>query len=136
MDQDFDHLLTRIRSQLETLRASATRSQPPVVGGGMALDGKVKAAMAVDGRLLGLALDASVLQMNERDLAAAIVSAVNQAWAARQGLDESAAATAGIDPAALQRQLTQLQDQGLDTMRRFTDSMQAVLDRADARVPR
>jgi DNA-binding protein YbaB len=135
MSDAFEQLLTDTRAQLESMRARPGQGQPPAVGVGQALDGRVKTAMAADGRLLGMVLDPSVLRMDERDLARVIVAAVNQAWAARLGLDESAAAVAGMDPAVLQRQLSQLQDKGLDAMRRFTDGMQAVLDKVDARIP-
>jgi len=136
MSDAFEHLLSDLRGQLDRMRVRPPQGRPPEVGVGQALDGKVKTAMAVDGRLLGMVLDPSVLRMDERDLARVIVAAVNQAWAARLGLDESAAAVAGVDPAVLQRQLSQLQDKGLDAMRRFTDGMQAVLDKVDARIPR
>ncbi|HZM84678.1 MAG TPA: YbaB/EbfC family nucleoid-associated protein [Candidatus Limnocylindrales bacterium] len=135
MSDAFEQLLSDLRRQLERMRARPQQDQPPAVGVGQALDGKVKTAMAADGRLLGMVLDPAVLRMDERDLARVIVAAVNQAWAARQGLDEPTAAVAGMDPAVLQRQLSQLQDKGLDAMRRFTDGMQAVLDKVDARVP-
>ncbi|HZL73951.1 MAG TPA: YbaB/EbfC family nucleoid-associated protein [Propionibacteriaceae bacterium] len=135
MSDAFEQLLTDMRTQLERMHARPQEGRPPEVGVGQALDGRVKTAMAADGRLLGMVLDPSVLRMDERDLARVIVSAVNQAWAARLGLDESTAAVVGMDPAVLQRQLSQLQDRGLDTMRRFTDGVQAVLDKVDARMP-
>lgn len=135
MTDAFEQLLTDMRTQLERMRSRPQQGRPPEVGVGQALDGRVKTAMAADGRLLGMVLDPSVLRMDERELARVIVSAVNQAWAARLGLDESAAVAVGMDPAVLQRQLSQLQDRGLDTMRRFTDGMQAVLDKVDGRLP-
>lgn len=58
------------------------------------------------------------------------------AWAKHLGADDAAAAVAAIDPAVLQQRLTELQDQGLSSMRRFSETMQAVLDKLDARVPR
>ena len=135
MSDAFEQSLAELRTTLESMRARPGQGRPPGVGVGQAADGKVKTAMAADGHLLGMVLDPSILRMDERELARVIVAAVNEAWAARLGLDQSAAAVAAMDPAMLQRQLSQLQDKGLDTMRRFTDSMQGVLDKVDARIP-
>jgi hypothetical protein len=136
MSYEFEELLTNTRAQLEKLRAKPQPGPEPQVGVGRALDGKIEVEMAADGRLSGLALDASVRTLDERELAREIMAAVNEAWAKRQGLDDSAAAVAAIDSEAFQQKLTELQDQGVATMKRFTDSMQAVLDKLDARVPR
>jgi DNA-binding protein YbaB len=136
VSQEFEELLSNTRAQLEAMRAKPQPGPAPGVGQGKALDGRITVEMAADGRLSGLALDPSVLRMDERELAREIMAAVNDAWAKRQGLDESAAAVAALDTAALQRRLTELQDQGVATMRRFTDRMQAILDQAETRVPR
>lgn len=136
MSYEFEELLTNTRAQLEAMRAKPQPGPEPTVGQGRALDGRISVEMAADGRLSGLALDPSVLRMDERDLAREIMAAVNEAWAANRGLDASAAAVAALDAEALERRVTELQDQGLATMRRFTDQMQAILDRAESRVPR
>jgi DNA-binding protein YbaB len=133
---EFEELLSNTRAQLEAMRAKPEPGPAPGVGQGKALDGKIAVEMAADGRLAGLALDPSVLRLDERELAREIMAAVNDAWAKRQGLDESAAAVAALDTEALQRRMTELQDQGLATMRRFTDRMQSILDQAESRVPR
>jgi DNA-binding protein YbaB len=133
---EFEELLSNTRAQLEAMRAKPEPGPAPGVGQGKALDGKIAVEMAPDGRLAGLALDPSVLRLDERELAREIMAAVNDAWAKRQGLDESAAAVAALDTEALQRRMTELQDQGLATMRRFTDRMQSILDQAESRVPR
>jgi DNA-binding protein YbaB len=133
---DFEQMLTDTRAQLDAMRAKPQQGTAPGTGIGRALDGKIEVEMAADGRLSGLALDPSVLRLDERELAREIMSAVNQAWGKRQGLDDDAAAIAAMDPAVLQKRLAELQDQGLASMRRFTEGMQAVLDKLDARVPR
>jgi DNA-binding protein YbaB len=132
---EFEELLTNTRAQLEAMRAKPQPGPAPQVGQGKALDGRITAEMAADGRVSGLALDPSVLRMDERELAREIMAAVNDAWAKRQGLDDATAAVAAIDPEALQKRLTEIQDQGLASMRRFTDGMQAVLDQLESRVP-
>ena len=136
MSYEFDQVLADTRAQLDAMRAKPRPGPAPRVGQGRALDGKIAVEMAADGRLSGLALDPSVLQLDERVLAREIMAAVNDAWAKRVGLDEAAAAAAAIDPAQLQQRLTEVQDQGMASMRRFTDGMQAVLDKLESRVPR
>jgi hypothetical protein len=69
--------------------------------------------------------------MDERELAREIMAAVNAAWAKRQGIDEAAAATANIDPGELQQRLSEVQDQGLATMRRFTQGMHDAIARIE-----
>jgi hypothetical protein len=136
MSYEFEELLNSTRAQLGAVRANPAPGRAPGLGQGSALDGRITAEMAADGRLSGLALDPDVLRMDERDLAREIMAAVNDAWAKRQGLDESAAAVAALDTEALQRRVTEIQDQGLAAMRRFTDRMQSILDQAESRVPR
>lgn len=136
MNHDFEDLLENTRAQLENMRAKPQQGPEPGVGRGRALEGRIEVEMAVDGRLSGLALDPSVMRMDERMLAREVMAAVNEAWAKRAGADEAAAAVAAIDPAVLQQRLTEVQDQGLASMRRFTDGMQAVLDKLESRVPR
>ena len=136
MSHEFDQVLADTRAQLDAMRAKPQRGPTPRVGQGRALDGKIAVEMAADGRLSGLALDPSVLQLDERVLAREIMAAVNDAWTKRVGLDEAAAAAAAIDTAQLQQRLTEVQNQGLASMRRFTDGMQAVLDKLESRVPR
>jgi hypothetical protein len=135
MSYEFEELLANTRAQLEAMRARPEPGPAPGVGQGRSLEGRITAEMAADGRLSGLALDPAVLRMDERDLAREIMAAVNDAWANRQGLDESAAAVAALDTEALQRRLTEIQDQGVAAMRRFTDRMQSILDQAESRVP-
>lgn len=136
MSYEFEELLANTRAQLAAMRANPQAGAQPGAGQGRALDGRVTVEMAADGRLSALALDPSVLRLDERELARGIMAAVNEAWTARQGLDPSAAAVAALDTEALQRRLAEIQDQGVDTMRRFTDRMQAILDQAESRVPR
>ncbi len=136
MSYEFDELLANTRAQLAAMRAQPQAGPAPGVGQGRALDGKITVEMAADGRLAGLALDPVVLQLDERVVAREIMAAVNEAWAKRQGIDEAAAAAANVDPAVLQERLAEVQNQGLASMRRFTDGMQAVLDKLESRVPR
>ncbi|HET8729249.1 MAG TPA: YbaB/EbfC family nucleoid-associated protein [Alphaproteobacteria bacterium] len=132
---DFEELLSSTRAELDRLKAQRARHQAPGQGVGRALDGLIEVSMAPDGRLSRLQMDPSVMRMDERILAREIMTAVNIAWASRQGADEAAAATAAIDPAALQQRLTEIQDQGMASMRRFTDGMRDILDRLERRVP-
>ena len=136
MSQDFEQLLSDTRDQLNQLRDKPQPPPAPQTGIGRALDGKIEVEMTPDGRVSGLAIDPSALRLDERELARELIAAFNEAWAKRQGLDDAAAAVAALDNAALQRQLAQVQDQGVATMKRFTDTMQSVLDKLDARVPR
>ncbi|HCT78040.1 MAG TPA: hypothetical protein DGT23_15890 [Micromonosporaceae bacterium] len=131
MNHDFEDLLANTRAQLENMRAKPQQGPEPAVGRGRALEGRIEVEMAVDGRLSGLALDPSVMRMDERMLAREIMAAVNEAWAKRAGADEAAAAVAAIDPAVLQQRLAEVQDQGLATMRRFTQGMQDAIARIE-----
>jgi hypothetical protein len=93
--------------------------------------------MAHDGRVAALALDPSVLRMDERMLAREVVTAVNMAWAACQGADEqAAAAVTAVDSADLHERLTELQDQSLASMRRYSEGLRdavARIERSTAR---
>lgn len=134
---DFEETLSRTRAELGRLREARQPDVPqPRAAEGVALDGLIRAEMAIDGRLTGLTLDPSVQRIDVQMLAREIVTAVNTAWAARQGADAAAAATAALDPAALQERLAEVQDRGIASMQRFTQGMQAVIDRLEARVPR
>jgi hypothetical protein len=137
MIRDFDELLSSTRAELDRMRSAPppTEGEPPAPGVGMALDGRIEAEMAPDGKLSKLMLDPSVLRMDEKMLAREIITAVNIAWAARTGVDAATAAVAAIDPNALGQRLTELQDQGLATMQRYTDGVQDLLDRLERRVP-
>jgi hypothetical protein len=128
---DFEALLSDTRRQLETLREAKTIGPPPAAAIGTAFDGQIVAEMAADGRLTSLTLERPALRLEGQDLAREIVAAVNAAWARRLGANEAAQAALGIDPVELQRELTELQDRGLDTMRAFLDSLSATVARIE-----
>lgn len=131
MIRDFDELLADTRAELDKLRSSDVPGPQPGTGRGSALDGRIQAEMNVEGRVTALTLDPAVMRMDERILAREIITAINTAWAARQGVDEAAAAGAAIDPAALQERLTEVQDRSLASMRRFTESMRDLVTRIE-----
>ncbi len=131
MVSEFEALLSDTRAQLEEMRTRGAMGPEPAAATATALNGRITVDMAANGRLTSLTLDPAVLRMDERALAREIVSAVNTAWTKRQGADEAAAASAAIDPAALQRQLTELQDRGIATMRRFSESLQETVARIE-----
>ncbi len=137
MVRDFDDLLSGARAELVRLRSSPPPGEgpQPATGVGKALDGRIEAEMGADGRLSRLVLDPVVMRMDEKMLAREIITAVNTAWAARTGVDEAAAAVAAIDQQALGERLSELQDQGLAAMKRYTDGIQVLLDRLERRVP-
>lgn len=91
--------------------------------------------MSPEGKLSRLTLDPSVLRMDDKMLAREIMTAVNIAWAARTGADAATAAVAALDPKVLGDRLTELQDQGMAAMQRYSDGMQDLLERLERRVP-
>jgi hypothetical protein len=128
---DFEALLSGTRRQLATLHEAKTIGPPPVSAIGTALDGMIVAEMSADGRLARLTLDRAALRLEGPDLAREIVAAVNTAWARRMSAGDAAQAALGIDPVELQRELTELQDRGLDTMRHLLGSLRATVDRIE-----
>ncbi|GAA1607188.1 YbaB/EbfC family nucleoid-associated protein [Catellatospora bangladeshensis] len=137
MVRDFDDLLSGTRAELDRLRSAPPPADgpQPATGVGKALDGRIEAEMGADGKLTRLVLDPAVMRMDEKMLAREIITAVNTAWAARTGVDDATAAVAAIDQQALGERLTELQDQGLAAMKRYTDGIQNLLDRLERRVP-
>ena len=85
------------RTARSDARQTSARADAPG-GSGPRLDGNIAVEMAADGRLSGFALDPSVRQLDERVLAREIMAAVNDAWAKRVGIDESAAASWSYRP--------------------------------------
>ena len=128
---DFEALLSDTRRQLAALHEANTIGPPPASAVGTALDGLIVAEMSADGRLAGLTLERAALRLEGPDLAREIVAAVNLAWARRMSAGDAAQAALGIDPVELQRELTELQDRGLDTMRHLLDSLRATVDRIE-----
>jgi hypothetical protein len=137
MIRDLGELLADARAELDRLRAAPPPAEgtPTGIGVGQALDGRIEAEMSPEGKLARLVLDPAVMRMDEKMLAREITTAINMAWAARTGVDEATAAVAAIDQEALGLRLTELQDQGLAAMRRYTDGVQDLLSRLERRVP-
>lgn len=137
MVRDLGDLLSQTRAELERVRSAPPPAEGPApeAGIGKALDGRIEAEMSPDGKLARLVLDPAVMRMDEKMLAREIISAVNTAWAARTGVDEATAAVAAIDQQALGERLTELQDQGLAAMKRYTDGIEDLLGRLERRVP-
>jgi DNA-binding protein YbaB len=129
MVADFERLLVDARAQVERLRAATPPGHRPTDGDGTAWNGRISTTMAADGRLTRLTLDPAVRDLDPAALAQEIVTAVNRAWAARDGVDESTAAAATMDPATLGRQLAEVQEQSIDAMRRYTEGLQDAVAR-------
>jgi DNA-binding protein YbaB len=132
---EFDILLSDARRRLADIASDGVGARQPGPATATGLGGRITVEMAGDGRLVNLALDPTVLAIGERELAREIMAAVNNAWARRQVPDDESAAAlaavAGIDMPALQRELAELQDRGLATMRSFTESLQATVARIE-----
>jgi hypothetical protein len=122
-------------AQREAERARDAWHDPAREAVGTALDGRVSARMAPDGRLSELILADDVLSLRAVDLAREITAAVNRAWAATRSADPVAGAAAVVDPAALADAVKQVKDEGMITMRRVTDLLAEQMRKIDRRLP-
>ncbi len=125
---EFERSLTEARQALRSVRtanANAGAGAEPVQGLGEAKDGLIKVVFE-QGRLAKVEVDAKARRLDSDELAAAFKEAANAALADL----ESKAATpppgdAGLltDPAALDARLSELQDQSLRQMTRYTQAI-------------
>ena len=113
---------------IERARAAFISGSPEAPGPftGEADEGRVRAQVALDGRLVSLSLDPDLQGRALPALGAAVVAAVNAALDARP--------VGAPDSAALLANLREVQEQSVVEMRRITQSLTAALTETVARV--
>ncbi|GIF72076.1 YbaB/EbfC family nucleoid-associated protein [Asanoa siamensis] len=117
---DIDQALSAARQALRD--AAPAPSQPPEPRTGVAADGLIQVT-AESGRLTEVLIDPRAMRMLPTELADHLREAVNSALA-REEVTEAAALP---DPAALARQLEELQNQSVRQMARYTQSISEVM---------
>jgi hypothetical protein len=129
---DIDRLMEQAQSEAE--KARDRQRDPATEATGRALDGKITAKMGADGRVQELVLADEAMNLSSKELAREIVSALNQAWAARQSKDPAAAAAMAVDPAALAARMRELRQESVQSMQRITDSLADVMQKIDRKL--
>jgi DNA-binding protein YbaB len=116
-----DRMLGQARTALLATRraSSASSAGSEERGVGRAADGQIR-AVAAAGRMQSLEFDPQVLRMTPRELADAIVRAVNAAlddWTGRAAeLGAAASGVGRVDPQALAAQIAEVQEEGVRQM--------------------
>jgi DNA-binding protein YbaB len=116
---DPDQVLQKARESLASMRAGRppASDEPPPEGVGESGDGRVKATADFRGRIKAVELDPRAMRLGPQELAEHVITAVNGAFADLRAKANVADAAEGIpDPAALAKQVRDIQDQGLRQM--------------------
>jgi hypothetical protein len=126
MPEENDGGLAKVRRELHALAESARQAgaEPPE-GRGEGADGMVKVT-AVDGRISTVELNPKAMRMASQDLAEAFTTAANAALADLASKFPVPDVTM-IDPAALEAQLADLEQQGHIQMRRYQQTIDDAL---------
>jgi hypothetical protein len=118
--------LEQLRRELHDLAAAAPGADgEPVEGYGEAAEGLVRVVVE-NGRLTIVELDPRVMRLGAADLAEAFVAAANDALADLES-KYPAMAYPAIDPAALEAQLAEVQEQSVRQMRQYNQSINDAL---------
>ncbi|MFC4069393.1 YbaB/EbfC family nucleoid-associated protein [Actinoplanes subglobosus] len=121
-----DDLLQRSRRLLDAVRRGETPPDgEPVTVTTEAADGLVR-VVAGEGRIESIDLDPRAMRLDSRTLSEELTAAVN---AALDELRASAGSAQGVDLAALDGQLRQVQDEGVRRMAEISSAVQAVMAR-------
>ncbi|MEV0714738.1 hypothetical protein [Asanoa sp. NPDC050611] len=118
---EFDQALSAARQAL----SEATPDSAPATGTGVAADGLIQAT-AEAGRVSDLVVDPRAMRLPPAEFAAQVRAAVNAALA-EADVTATPEAAALPDPAALARQLEELQNQSAHQMARYTQSISEVM---------
>ena len=121
---DFDQALSAARQALQDAMAGAA-STGPASGTGVGADGLIQVT-AEGRRLTEVVVDPRAMRLSTQELGDELLSAVNAALAEADPASAPEAA-ALPDPAALTRQLEELQNQSLRQMARYTQSISEVM---------
>ncbi|MEV4618515.1 hypothetical protein AB0J74_07405 [Asanoa sp. NPDC049573] len=121
---DFDQALSAARQALQDAMAGAA-SAVPATGNGVGADGLIQVT-AEGQRLTEVVVDPRAMRLPAEEFGAELLAAVNAALAET---DPAVAPEAAAlpDPAALTRQLEELQNQSLLQMARYTQSITEVM---------
>jgi hypothetical protein len=118
-DVDFDRLLRETRRSLESLRSrpaspgpDQTAGAPPVQGVGEAYDGQVR-AVAADGKLARLELEARLMRLPAEQLTPHLMVAANAALDDLRAKTPAEDAGPVVDPGVLAERLGEVANEGL-----------------------
>ncbi|WP_116067189.1 YbaB/EbfC family DNA-binding protein [Asanoa ferruginea] len=120
---DFDQALSAARQALQDAIAGAAPAAGP--SSGVGADGLIQVT-AEGQRLTSVTVDPRAMRLPAEEFGAELLSAVNAALASGDPAPVPEAA-ALPDPAALSRQLEELQNQSLRQMARYTQSISEVM---------
>jgi len=128
VSEDFDGALTRAREALHSLaNTTGSGDDEPARGLGEGADGLIR-VVAEGGRLCSVEIDPRAMRLPAEDLAGEFREAANAALAALASTVPTIS-----DPAALAKQLEELQDYSVRQMASYTQSVNEVLERMKRR---
>jgi DNA-binding protein YbaB len=127
MPEDADGGLAQARRELHALAEAARQAaaEPPE-GRGEAADGMVKVT-ARDGRISTVELNPKAMRMASQDLAEAVTKAANAALDDLATKFPAVAAGPTIDPARLDAELAEVEQQSIMAMRRYQQTIDDAL---------
>ncbi|WP_227023190.1 YbaB/EbfC family nucleoid-associated protein [Actinomadura rubrobrunea] len=134
---ELDRMLTEARKTLESMRQGNTAPRPEktktadgdaLEGVGEAADGRIKVTAVAGGRLKSVELNPRVMRMSSQELGERLVEAVNAALEDLRAKAATAGAAEGaVDPAALGKQIEEIQNQSLRQMELITQALNDTL---------
>jgi len=127
---DFEGLLRQTRDTLRTAREAAAEQAEERTGEGYGLEGQVRVEVGADGLVSEVEFGPRAVYLTAEDLGEGVREAVNAALTAAKTGGESGPAP---DLGALEENLRDLQDQGIDQMRKLTAVLNDVWTKVEAR---
>ncbi|GAA2441738.1 hypothetical protein GCM10010191_67500 [Actinomadura vinacea] len=115
---ELDRMLSEARKALESMRQGDTAGPPPepVEAVGESADGRVTVTATTGGRITGVEINPRAMRLSSQELGEQMVIAINAALDELRAKAPTAESEPAVDPAALQTQLEELQNQGVRQM--------------------
>jgi len=130
---ELDRMLSEARGALESMRQGAADPSPePVEAVGEAADGRVTVTATTGGRVTAVDINPRAMRLSSQELGEQLVIAINAALDELRARTPTATDEPSVDPAALQRSLEQLQDQGVRQMEMIRNAIGDTLARLEA----
>ncbi|MGP4026100.1 YbaB/EbfC family nucleoid-associated protein [Actinomadura sp. 3N407] len=129
---EFERMLTEARRTLESMRrggeAAESAEVQPVEGVGEAAEGRVRVTAASGGRLKDVEINPRAMRMSPEELGGHLVAAANAALNDLRGKAAEAAGDA-VDTGALNKQVDEIQTEGMRQMAVFNQAFNDVLSK-------